>query len=101
MGSLTGWRIALSELDVALVAVGGLVLVLGLLSGLIRRSILSEPLVALLAGVLLGPTALGLLDPADWGNQETILEQAARLTLAISLMGVALRLPRREPFRDW
>lgn len=91
----------MSELNVALAAVGGSVLALGLLSALIRRSILSEPLVALLTGVLLGPAALGLLDPAGWGSQETILTQAARLTLAISLMGVALRLPRREPLRDW
>jgi hypothetical protein len=50
----------LSELNIALAAVGGSVLVLGLLSGLIRRSILSEPLVALLVGVLVGPAALGL-----------------------------------------
>ncbi|MDP9476875.1 MAG: cation:proton antiporter [Actinomycetota bacterium] len=91
----------MSELNVALTAVGGLVVVLGLLSGSIRRSLLSEPLVALLVGVLLGPAALGLLDPAGWGSQETVLEQAARLTLAISLMGVALRLPKREPFRGW
>ena len=91
----------MSELNVALTAVGGLVLVIGLLSGSIRRSLLSEPLVALLAGILLGPAALGLLDPAGWGSQETILEQAARLTLAISLMGVALRLPTREPFCGW
>lgn len=91
----------MSELNIALTAVGGLVLVIGLLSGAIRRSILSEPLVALLAGMLLGPAVLGLLDPAGWGSQETILEQAARLTLAISLMGVALRLPKREPFRGW
>jgi NhaP-type Na+/H+ or K+/H+ antiporter len=91
----------MGELNVALTAVGGLVLVIGLLSGSIRRSILSEPLVALLAGILLGPAVLGLLDPAGWGSRETILEQAARLTLAISLMGVALRLPKREPFRGW
>jgi len=84
-----------------LTAVGGLVLVFGLLSGSIRRSFLSEPLLALVMGVLLGPAALGLLDPAGWGSQEAILEQAARLTLAISLMGVALRLPKREPFRGW
>lgn len=91
----------MSELNLGLAAVGGLVLVVGLLSGAIRRSLLSEPLVALLVGVLLGPAALGLLDPAGWGSEEAILEQAARLTLAISLMGVALRLPKREPFRGW
>ena len=54
----------MGELNVALTVVGGLVLVVGLLSGSIRRGFLSEPLVALLAGILLGPAALGLLDPA-------------------------------------
>ncbi len=58
----------MSELNVALAAVGGLVLVIGLLSGSIRRSLLSEPLVAILAGILLGPAALGLLDPVSWGS---------------------------------
>ncbi len=91
----------MSELNIALAVVGGLVLVLGLLSGLVRRSFLSEPLVALLVGVLLGPAALGLLDLLNWGHQETILEQAARLTLAVGLMGVALRLPKGEPSRHW
>jgi sodium/hydrogen antiporter len=51
--------------------------------------------------VLLGPAVFGLLESAGWGSQETILEQATRLTLAISLMGVALRLPERFPFRSW
>ena len=91
----------MSQLNLALLVVGGLILVIGLLSGLVRRSLLSEPLLALLIGVLLGPYTLGLLDVAGWGDQETILEQAARLTLAIGLMGVALRLPKGEPFRRW
>ena len=90
------------EINIALVAVGAVVLVVGLLSNLFRSSFISTPMVALLAGILLGPTMFGLLVPADWGSQEgTILEQATRLTLAISLMGVALRLPERFPFRDW
>ena len=90
------------EINIALVAVGAVVLVVGLLSNLLRSSFVSTPMVALLAGVLLGPAMLGLLVPSDWGGQEeTILEQATRLTLAISLMGVALRLPERFPFRDW
>lgn len=90
------------ETNIALVAVGAVVLVVGLLSNLFRSSFVSTPMVALLAGVLLGPAMFGLLVPAGWGSQEeTILEQATRLTLTISLMGVALRLPERFPFRDW
>ncbi len=48
-------EVAVSESNPALLAVGGLVLAIGLLSGLVRRSLLSEPQVALLFGVLLGP----------------------------------------------
>lgn len=91
----------MSELNIALVAIGAVVLILGLLSKLIRGTPVSTPMIALLAGVLLGPAIFGLLDASRWGSQETILEQATRLTLAISLMGVALRLPERFPLRAW
>ncbi len=91
----------MSTFNIALLTVGGVVLLVGLFSEPLKRSILSVPLVCLSAGVLLGPAALGVLDPADWGDQATILEQAARLTIAISLMGIALRLPSGYPLRRW
>ncbi|WP_317106486.1 hypothetical protein [Chroococcidiopsis sp. SAG 2025] len=77
-------------------AVGRVVLFIGLVSDLFRRTWwASEPLTALVCGILLSPAAFGLLHPDRWGiAQETLIEQAARLTLAIGLMGVALRLPK-------
>jgi hypothetical protein len=46
-------RNTLTELYIALAAIGGLLLILGMLAGLIHESgFLSEPLFALLAGVL-------------------------------------------------
>lgn len=91
----------MSTFNIALLMVGGLVLLVGLFSNPIKRSLLSAPIIALFLGVLLGPAVFGVLDPAEWGGQETILEQAARLTIAISLMGIALRLPSGYPFRRW
>lgn len=91
----------MSALNIALLTIGGLVLVIGLLSSPLKRSLLSMPMIGLLVGVLLGPGVSGLLDVAQWGNQHLILEEAARLTLGIALMGVALRLPKGEPFRRW
>lgn len=91
----------MDQLNIALVAIGGVVMVIGLLSNPIRRSFLSTPLIALLAGVLIGPLAFDLLEVSRWGDQTTILEQATRVTLAIALMGVALRLPEKFPFRSW
>ena len=81
-------------LYVSLAAVGGLLLLLGMLGGLLKeRTPVSEPLIALIAGVLVGPAALGLLNLADLGNQALILEEAALVTLGVALVGVALRLP--------
>jgi NhaP-type Na+/H+ or K+/H+ antiporter len=77
---------------VSLAAVGGLLLLLGVLGGLIKEHTpVSEPLIALLAGVLIGPPALGLLDLDEVGNETLILEEAALVTLGVAL--VALRLP--------
>ena len=64
------------ELYVSLAAVGELLLLLGVLGGLLKeRTPISEPLIALLAGVLIGPAALGLLDLAELGNETLILEE--------------------------
>jgi NhaP-type Na+/H+ or K+/H+ antiporter len=83
-----------SEINIALLTLGGLVIVLGLFSGFLKeRLFLSDPILALLVGVLLGPFVLGWIDLAHWGKPEAILEQGARLAIAIQLMGVALRLP--------
>ena len=92
----------LTELYVSLAAVGGLLLLLGMLGGLLKeRTPVSEPLIALLAGVLIGPAALGLLDLADLGDQTLILEEAALVTLGVALVGVALRLPVGYSSSNW
>lgn len=84
----------MSPFYVAVAAIAGLLLLLGLVSVPLKGQLwLSEPLVALLAGVALGSHGLGLLDVFDGRPPEPILEQASRLTLAVALMGTALRLP--------
>src|ERR687894_3076225 len=94
--------IILRELYVSLAAVGGLLLLLGVVGGLLKeRTPISEPLIALLAGVLIGPAALGLLDLAELGNETLILEEASLLTLGIALVGVALRLPVGYASGNW
>lgn len=94
-------KLGSSEINLALLTLSGLIIVLGLFSKFKERVFLSDPLVALLVGVVLGPSILGWIKLSDWGEQEIILEQGARLTLAIQLMGVALRLPKGYPFKHW
>lgn len=84
----------MNEWNIALLGMGALVLVLGLLSSFLKkRTFLSEPLLALLAGFAMGRNGLDLLDPARWTDPYPFLEEAARLTIAIGVMAVALRLP--------
>ncbi len=92
----------MNVLYVSLAAVGGLLLLLGMLGGILKeRTPVSEPLIALIAGVLMGPGAFSLLDLADIGNQTLILEEAALVTLGVALVGVALRLPVGYASRNW
>jgi sodium/hydrogen antiporter len=87
----------MDAVDLALFTVGLTVLVLGLFSGLLRQSMLSESLLALVAGVVLGPAVLGILHVGRL--DDPIVEEVTRVTLAIGLMGVALRLSPSEPRR--
>lgn len=71
---------------------GVLSVVLVLASRRIRTLPVTEPLVALVVGVLLGPHVLSLLViPTE--SRTTLLLEATRLMLAVSVIGVALRYP--------
>ena len=93
----------MNELNIIITAIGVIVLLLGLFSNYFRQQWwTSDPFTALLLGILLGPFGLGLVNLENWQiPREQLLEQAARFTLAIGLMGVALRLPRDYFFRHW
>lgn len=81
-------------LDVLLATLGGLAVMLGLSSKPLRHLPITEPLVALVAGIAIGPAVLGLAElPPD--QAIPVLHVAARLSLAMSLMAVALRFPTR------
>lgn len=80
-------------LDVLLVAVGALGVAVAALSSRIRRLPVSEPLLGLVAGVLAGPEVLGALALPPITEEHTTVHEAARILLAVSVTGVALRYP--------
>lgn len=63
-------------------------------SASLRKWPVSEPMLGLLAGVLLGPHVLGALQPP--ADQAAILREVTNLLLALSVMGVALQFPARS-----
>jgi NhaP-type Na+/H+ or K+/H+ antiporter len=84
----------MEQLNIALAVTGAVVILVGAFSNAIKQSVLQEPIIAVLVGIAVGPYGLDWLDVAEWGEQDVILEHAARLTLAIGLMGVALRIKK-------
>lgn len=79
--------------DLVLLAGGLVALVVAALSDRTRRLPISEPLLGLLAGIVLGPAVAGLLDVRPLTEDHAWLHTATRILLAISVMAVALRYP--------
>jgi sodium/hydrogen antiporter len=82
-------------LDVTFVVTGTLALAIAASARWFERLPLSGPLVALLTGVALGPAGLGVLRLIPSGPSP-LLGDVARVTVAVSLMAVALRYPVRR-----
>lgn len=89
----------MNSFNVIVAALGGMILLLGLTSKRISKSPVPPTILALGVGILLGPAVLGWIDDEALGDRASILEKAARLTLAVGLIGVALRVPREYPRR--
>ena len=89
------------SVDLILIVVGASILALGLPSNIIKRLWLSVPLLALLAGVLLGPEVLAVLEPDRLHGEHKILEELARTTLAVSLVGTGLQMTRADLRGVW
>lgn len=86
----------MEQVNLAIAVSAGVVVLLGLFSNAIKRSPLSVPLLALGAGVAVGPAGLGWLAWEGWDQPHRILKEAARITLAISVTGIALRTPEGD-----
>lgn len=91
----------MSTLDLLLAAVGALGVVIVALSARIHRWPVSEPLIALVAGVILGPAVTGVLDLPDIVRDQSTLHTGAEILLGISVMGVALRYPFSAIRQHW
>ncbi|WP_149361419.1 cation:proton antiporter domain-containing protein [Lolliginicoccus suaedae] len=81
------------SIDIVLAAVGILGMLVATISARMRRLPLSEPLLALVVGVLLGPAVLGALPIKPLTSEQAFLHDASGVLLAISVMAVALRYP--------
>jgi len=79
------------EADRVLLLAGISIVALGLSSRLVKRHALSPVVLALGAGVLVGPHALDLIEPTAAVPRGELLEQLCRVALALAVFDIALR----------
>lgn len=87
--------------DLLLLAGGLLAIGVAAMSTRLRRLPLSEPLLGLAVGIVLGPELTGVLDVAPLTEDSTWTHTATRLLLAISVMSIALRYPFGRARSRW
>ena len=72
--------------------------ILMIFSGVIFKKLqihsITEPLIALVVGILIGPDVLNLIKSAPQKEELKILKTACEFTIAVALMATALRLPQ-------
>ena len=93
----------MQDLNTALALISGLVLALDLATGLLqsREYLPSEPIVAVVFGIAIGPQGIDAFQLSTWGDPIVIIEQAARLTVALAVTSIALRLPENYFRERW
>jgi sodium/hydrogen antiporter len=93
----------MSQLNLGLAIAATSVLLLGLASGYVKNRLwVSEPLIATVIGILAGPAVFDVAVIRLPEEQQTaLLIEFTRITLAISIMGAALRLPPAWEVTHW
>ena len=86
--------------DRVLLVTGLALILLGLSSRLVKRFSLSPVLLLMAVGVIVGPHGLGLIDPESFVARGILLEQLARVALALAVFDIALRTEPSDLKRD-
>jgi sodium/hydrogen antiporter len=93
--------VAMGAFDISLAVIAATVLLTGVFSLPLKRTLLQEPMIAVAVGIVVGPFFLGWIDLTALEHPHEFLYEAARITLAVAVMGVALRLERSSIRRFW
>lgn len=73
-----------------------------LFSLIIRNRLhLSEPPLATIFGIIVGPRGLALLRPYEWGAQDPVIQEFTRVVVGLQCFAVGLELPHRYIRETW
>ncbi|KDN42068.1 hypothetical protein K437DRAFT_257997 [Tilletiaria anomala UBC 951] len=89
----------ITDVSKALSVLGFFIVGYGLISYVVKeRLYLSEPLIAVTAGIITGPYVLGWVDPLSWGDTETtnyMTYQLTRIVIGVQVLFCGISLPAK------
>ncbi|KAL4402101.1 sodium:proton antiporter [Malassezia pachydermatis] len=95
----------LSQMSKGFAIMGGFVVIYGLFSYFVReRLYISEPMLAVAIGVIVGPHVLNWVDPFSWAEPETVNEvtyQVSRIVIAVQVLFTGIALPEKYLWKQW
>jgi NhaP-type Na+/H+ or K+/H+ antiporter len=87
---------------VAYLTISIFLILYALFSHFIKNTLhLSEPPLAVLFGILLGPYVLNVVTPSEWGLDDQIMQEFTRVILGIQCFAVGIELPKFYFHRHW
>ncbi|EST07866.1 Cation/H+ exchanger [Kalmanozyma brasiliensis GHG001] len=97
-------EVDLTQVSKSLAVLGGFIVIYGLLSYVVKeRLYLSEPLLAVTAGIIVGPYVLDWVDPTSWGNAEEtnyVTYTFTRIVVGIQVLFCGISLPKAYLWRE-
>ncbi|KAG0226700.1 Sodium/hydrogen exchanger family-domain-containing protein [Mortierella sp. GBAus27b] len=80
---------------VAYALLGSFIIVFGLVSLFVKEKLfISEAFVSTAFGIIIGPYAIGIFDPAGWKEYDLVTLEFTRIVIAIQVMAAGVSLPR-------
>ncbi|KAJ9477975.1 putative Na(+)/H(+) antiporter (putative) [Pseudozyma hubeiensis] len=97
-------EVDLTQVSKSLAVLGGFIVIYGLLSFVVKeRLYLSEPLLAVTAGIVVGPYVLNWVDPISWGTAEEtnyVTYTFTRIVVGIQVLFCGISLPKAYLWRE-
>ncbi|KAF2649267.1 hypothetical protein K491DRAFT_611164 [Lophiostoma macrostomum CBS 122681] len=95
-------HLSITKPHLVYIILGGFTSLFMLCSSIIKeRLYIGEATVATLCGIIFGPHAADLIDPASWGNVDLITLEFSRIVLVVQCFAVGVELPRAYMEKHW
>ncbi|KAK0711338.1 alkali metal cation/H+ antiporter Nha1 C terminus-domain-containing protein [Lasiosphaeris hirsuta] len=95
-------HLSITKPHLVYIILGGFTSLFMLCSSIIKeRMYIGEATVATLCGVIFGPHAANLIDPASWGSVDIVTIEFSRIVLVVQCFAVGVELPKFYMERHW